>query len=245
MENALRDVSNGELGLREAARGYGISPTTLKRRLDGKNKIATGSRKHDGRPPVFSMEMENELATHVLKMEEMMFGFTRKEVRQLAFQLAERNAIEHVFRRSSGMAGKDWLRRFLKRHLEISISDPQQTTIDRAKAFNRQNVGHFFNLLEEVMDRNQFDATTVYNMDETAITTVQNNPMKILAKKGKRHIGRMSSAERGCLTTVACCFGAAGQYIPPYFLFKCRNKSEHSFAISSTRWKTTRSSTQF
>ena len=210
MADAISQVRSGELGLREAARVYSLPTTTLKRRLDGGNKIATGSTKKDGRPTVLPDQLEEELAKHILTMEERLFGFTRQAVRKLAFQLAEKNNIHHDFNKTNGMAGKDWLKRFLKRHPEISVRDPQQTTIDRLKSFNRENVDKFFYLLEGLLDSHGFDATTVFNMDETGISTVQQSTTKILGKKGKRQIGCFSSAERGCTTTVVCCFSASG-----------------------------------
>ena len=57
-------------------------------------------------------------------------------------------------------------------------------------------------------------------MNETGVSTVPNSTTKILVKKGKKIIGCLSSAERGSNTTVVCCLSAAGQFIPPYFLFK-------------------------
>ena len=213
-------VRSGEMGLREAGRHYGIPVTTLKRRLEGGNKIAVDTKKQNGRPPVLPSSLEDELAQHILQMEQMFFGFTRKDVRKLAFQLAERNSIPHDFNVSMGMAGKDWLNRFLKRHSQICVREPQQTSLDRATGFNPEQVSRFFDILEELYDSNGFDGTRVFNMDETGISTVQQNTTKILGQKGKKQIGCLSSAERGSNTTIACCFSASGQYVPPLILFK-------------------------
>ncbi|XP_047135156.1 uncharacterized protein LOC124812472 [Hydra vulgaris] len=55
-------------------------------------------------------------------------------------------------------------------------------------------------------------------MDETGITTVQ-TPDHIVARKGFKQIGRVTSAERGNLVTVAVAVSASGNSIPPFFIF--------------------------
>ncbi|XP_066585179.1 uncharacterized protein [Prorops nasuta] len=58
----------------------------------------------------------------------------------------------------------------------------------------------------------------IWNVDETGLTTVQ-KPRKIVAKKGVKQIGAMTSAERGELVTVEMAVNAAGNSIPPMFIF--------------------------
>ncbi|KAL1251473.1 hypothetical protein QQF64_019269 [Cirrhinus molitorella] len=55
-------------------------------------------------------------------------------------------------------------------------------------------------------------------MDETGITTVQ-KPEKILARRGQKQVGAVTSGERGTLVTVACAVNALGNAIPPHFVF--------------------------
>ena len=42
---------------------------------------------------------------------------------------------------------------------------------------------------------------------------------KVLAPKGQKQIGRLTSAERGQTITVVAAIGASGSYIPPMFIF--------------------------
>ncbi|GAA6089982.1 histone-lysine N-methyltransferase PRDM9-like isoform X1 [Tachysurus ichikawai] len=58
----------------------------------------------------------------------------------------------------------------------------------------------------------------IWNMDETGITTVQ-NPENIVARKGVKQVGAVTSAEQGTLITVACAVNALGNSIPPMFIF--------------------------
>lgn len=117
------------------------------------------------------------------------------------------------------MAGKDWFYGFKKRHPNISLRKPESTSINRITAFNETEVKIFFNNLESLQKKYQFDANRIYNVDETEISNVQRNS-KILAPKGQKQVGMATSGERGTTTTVVCAFGASGKYIPPFFIFR-------------------------
>ena len=75
------------------------------------------------------------------------------------------------------------------------------------------------------MERYDFDATRIFNVDEAGISTVH-KPPKVIAKKGARQVGATTSGERGVNTTVVCCCNAAGTYIPPMILFKRKRMVE-------------------
>jgi len=58
----------------------------------------------------------------------------------------------------------------------------------------------------------------IYNVDETALTTVQ-KPENILSEKNLKQVGLQTSAERGTLTTLVGCINAQGGSIPPFMVF--------------------------
>ena len=137
-----------------------------------------------------------------------MFGVGIAEVRRLALQLAESNAMPRRFQNQ--MAGKDWVRGFLERNPQLSIRTPEATPAARARGFNKQAVGKLFDVLEKIFEEHPFSPT---NVDETGMPTVQNKPSKMLALKGRRHVGAITSAERGQLVTIEICMSAIGSYI--------------------------------
>jgi len=63
-------------------------------------------------------------------------------------------------------------------------------------------------------------------MDETGITTVQ-TPNKIVARRGVKQIGRIVSAERGALVSMAIAISATGQAIPPFLIFPRVKYKDH------------------
>ncbi|KAK7092313.1 hypothetical protein V1264_008076 [Littorina saxatilis] len=150
----------------------------------------------------------------------------------MAYQIAEMNRINHAFNKEKKTAGKDWYRLFMRRHPEISLRQPEATSFARAEGFNREAVNRYFNLLEELVDDNSLHASRIFNMDETGISTVQKKCQKVLAQKGKHQIGSMSSGERGVNTTIVVCASAAGNYVPPFVIFK-RKRMPPSLAEGS------------
>lgn len=71
---------------------------------------------------------------------------------------------------------------FLKKNTEAY-------SLARANAFNKHTVQSFFTNLKLVMERHECfgNGCRVYNLDETASTTVQ-KPQKVLAPKGRQNI---------------------------------------------------------
>ncbi|XP_018577885.1 jerky protein-like [Anoplophora glabripennis] len=61
------------------------------------------------------------------------------------------------------------------------------------------------------------DPENMFNVDDSGYTTVH-KPGKVIAKKGKKYVGSLTSAEKGKTITVVCCVSAVGQYIPPMFV---------------------------
>ncbi|KAK6186097.1 hypothetical protein SNE40_008200 [Patella caerulea] len=123
---------------------------------------------------VFTDEQENQLATYLQHAASIYFGLSPREVRMLAYECAKPfNLLMPVFSA------------FLKRHPQLAIHFPEATSLSQASALNKSNVSVFFGKLGEVMGRNKFDCTRIWNVDETAITTVV-QPNKVVASTGTK-----------------------------------------------------------
>lgn len=119
-------------------------------------------------------------------MDKLFFGLSYLELRSLAFQYAEFNKIPNNFNKQNCLAGKDW---FLKRHPQLTLRTRENTSAARASDFNKVCVDTFFTLLAELQEKYAFSASRTYNCDETGITTVLNNPTKIISVKDKKQVG--------------------------------------------------------
>jgi hypothetical protein len=217
LKDALEAVLSGT-GLKTAARQYGIPAKTLRRHRDGKVS-QPGIVKLGNVSTVFKPEYELQLVEHIKMMENSLFGLTTVEVRRLAYDLAVRLRIEnHPF--TAKCAGKDWLKGFMHRHPDLSIRVPEATSVSRAVGFNRPQVEHFFQVFKEVLDTTHVDGLKIWNMDETGISNVGlHKPVNIVATKGAKTVGKVTSGERGQTVTVICAMNAARTFVPPAFIF--------------------------
>ena len=197
---------------------FGIPRSTLERRVKDRNKIAVGVKKMMGNmTSVLPEEIEDSLAEYILKMEAMLMGLGTEDVRRLARELAERNNVNHPF--PTEMAGLTWFQGFMRRYPRLSIRIPENTSHARAKAFNATNVAEFFSLYKGLLEKYSFSPNRIYNVDEKGVSTVHNNPPKILSLKGKKQVGCIASGERGVNTTLVLCGNALGTMVPPLFVF--------------------------
>ncbi|KAK6993607.1 tigger transposable element-derived protein 6 [Biomphalaria glabrata] len=144
---------------------------------------------------VLPAELENELVSHINQLEGMLFGLTRNDIRCLAYQIAEKNGLSHRFNKTEGMAGKDWFRDFKKRH-NLSLRQPEATSLARSTGLNKIAVNRFFDKLESIITENKLDALRIFNTDETALSTVQKKQQKVVSLTGRHQVGKLTSAER-------------------------------------------------
>jgi hypothetical protein len=136
-----------------------------------------------------------------------------KSTRNYNFQLRYINRVNQC--NETKLAGWHWLHSFLKRN-NLSLRSPSAA---RAQGFNREAVGSFFDILKSLQEKHNFPPSRIFNVDETGITTVQSRPSKIIAARGRKQVGPLTSAERGELTTVVICMSASGIFVPPMLIF--------------------------
>ena len=214
---AVQAVSSNGMPLLRASKFYNIPVRTLGRHCKGQMTVP-GSTVLGPYKTTLSATMEGELYNHIKFMEKSLYGLTAIDVRKLAFEIAEAAECNHPFSKENKMVGKDWLSGFLKRHQDLSIRSPQATNLSRAVAFNREKVKQFFTLYGDLLSDHGYTPSRIWNMDETGVSTVQ-KPGKIVATKGARLVGKVTSGERGQTVTAICGMNAAGMYIPPMFIF--------------------------
>ena len=111
------------------------------------------------------------------------------------------------------------MRDFLKRNSILSLRKPEATSAARAMGFNKVVVGNFQTLLEETIEKYRLTPDRIYNVDEMGCSTVAKHVSKIVATKGKKQVGIVTSAERGENVTIELCASAPGTYLPPLFVF--------------------------
>ena len=176
---------------------------------------------------IFTPADEDELADYLLLASKHHHGLTKRGTRELAYEYATKNnrALPPSWTINK-IAGVDWMYGFMQRHKGLSIRTPEATSLSRATSFNRTNVGRFYDNLETVINRHQFQPDAIYNVDETGLTTVH-KPPKVVAGKGEKQVGQVTSAERGVLVTMCGAVNALGNAIPPFLIFPRVNFKDH------------------
>jgi hypothetical protein len=210
------------LNVKKASLQFDIPRATLTRHL---KQQVSGDCKLGRYKPVFNSDMEKELSNHIIDMQERFYGLMPNDVRKLAFEFAEKLHIPHTFDSNAKMAGEDWMGCFLKRHPELAIRKPEPTSIGRAVGFNKPQVDIFYENLRTLIEKNNPTAHKIWNVDESGLTTVH-TPRKIIAKKGAKQVGKMTSGEKGKTVTTVCCMNAGGTYIPPILIFPRKNMAQ-------------------
>ncbi|XP_046988788.1 MFS-type transporter clz9-like [Schistocerca americana] len=94
------------------------------------------------------------------------------------------------------------------------------TSLQRAAGVSKEQVDQFFDKLSELMEKYKFNAYKIFNADETGVTSVHTNRLKVMSVKGKKQVGQLISGERGMNVTILLSVNAAGNvFISPLFVF--------------------------
>ncbi|XP_072378026.1 uncharacterized protein [Diabrotica undecimpunctata] len=152
-------------------------------------------------------------------MTKLHHGLNLKGARQLAYDLAiaKRKKIPTSWEENK-MAGKFWFTSFMKRSSELSLRSAEATSLARAMGFNRSVVANFFSNLKKIYEKYALTPSQVYNVDETALTIVQDTG-RVIAKKGEKQEVHIVSNEGGTLVTMCNAINAIGNSIPPFLVF--------------------------
>ncbi|KAJ8881974.1 hypothetical protein PR048_018462 [Dryococelus australis] len=131
--------------VRTAAARWNIPRRTLR------NHQSSGSTTRKlGRSSYMTPAQETDLCNRIIRLAEVGMPMTGKVIRRSRYTFCEQRNIANPFDKSSGLAGRKWLKRFLKRHPEISQRKAQSMNPGRSANFNKFIVGDYFDKLKAV-----------------------------------------------------------------------------------------------
>lgn len=213
--NAVSAVGNG-VSQREASRQFKVPRRTLKRYLEEGVSV-----KRLGRPSLLTIQQENDFVRRIKRYAQVGLPLTPKLVRHQMFKYCQINKIPNNFNQEKQVAGKDWLRLFLRRNPDLSTRRAQNLNPARAQKLNRAIVSDYFEKINELMttlnlkDKPQ----NVYNMDEKGCRLTIHHQQRVLAERGVKRVHMVAPEHAENVTVVACC-NAIGNAIPPMIIFK-------------------------
>ncbi|XP_065665598.1 uncharacterized protein LOC136087021 [Hydra vulgaris] len=116
--------------------------------------------------------------------------------------------------------GKDWIIFLKKRHVDkLQLRKPEILTFSRAKSLTREVVDKFFTILSDVIHNNNIVPSSIYNFDETGLST--NHLMKrVFVHPKSKDAYELAGSSGKVMYSVLFCVSADGRYLPPFVVFK-------------------------
>lgn len=216
MENAIKMVNRGILSTYAAAARYNIPRRTLR------NHLKTGSTTRKlGRSTILTTEQEAGLVGRIIRLSDVGMPMTPKMLRVQAFSFCKINKIPNTFNDGKNVAGKKWLRLFLKRHPELARRKAQLMNPARAQKLNKVIVNDHFSKYKSVLDRLGIEnkPESIYNIDEKNCRISLHHQQDVLTAKGRKRVHQIANEHAESVTVVGC-GNAIGSAIPPMILFK-------------------------
>jgi len=153
---------------------------------------------------VLTAEEEKTLVMYAKKCSDHYYGLSINEFKELAYEFAKQRKVKYPSNWDDHkMCGRDWYYGFMRRHKELTLRTPEQTSLNRVKSFSKKNVQLFFRNLDAVLSEHPYQAANIWNMDETGFSTVPTKIGKVISVRGARKVGQISSQERGSVVTMA------------------------------------------
>ncbi|XP_034945045.1 uncharacterized protein [Chelonus insularis] len=208
MKNAIIDVTSGKCGFKKASQVYGVPKSTLEYRIKiyrNEKDLEVAARKGLGRfKSVFSLENEKLIIEYIKLLEQRLFSLSHRDIRSLAYEMADKYNLQNNFNEETKLAGKDWLHNFLNRHNDLCL--------------DKKPLLDFYDILERLIDQNSITASRIYNVGEVSITTAATRQSQILTTKNTKQIRNFNLVDEEQVTTILC-FSSTGYYVPPLFIF--------------------------
>jgi len=212
LAKAVADVENGILSIRDSAAKYGVSKSTIGRKLH---------HKHDGpvgHPTIFSPEEESAIVKHVTTVADWGFPMSLLELRLLG-KLYLQRAGRTVACFPNNTPGKDWAARFVSRHSALLTRRVCQNIKVTRSQVSADVVNKYFDNLTSTLSG--VPAENIANYDETNLS---DNPgaVKCLFRRGTRYPERVMNSTKTS-TSVMFTGTASGALLPTYVVYKAEN----------------------
>lgn len=137
--------------------------------------------------------------------------------------MATQIAVKRGKKVPEGGLSEMWWRSLLKHHPEISLRKSQNFGMVRTTLITRQTIEAYYRHLLETLHDNSIGNLLdkphlIFNADESGFEFDAINKI-VAAAKGARHMLRISKGQHEKVTVLTC-VSAAGNSIPPMFIFK-------------------------
>lgn len=213
--------------IRQAARLYNVSDTTVAGRLRGRLPPSTAQMANRKLTPA----QERSLVQWILSMDERGMAPTIDYTRRMAdLLLSERTG-------STETVGACWVRRFVERYDELTAKYSRRYDYQRAKCEDPSVIQQWFQRVAEAVEKYGIVADDIYNFDETGFQMGVARTAKVLTRSDRR--GRPMVAQPGNRewVTVIEAVNCTGWALPAKIIFQGKIHQEAWYQCSiPTDW---------
>lgn len=210
MLKAIMDVDQG-ISQRMAAKKYGVSQTTLRRRYHGIVK----SPGKIGRKTALLRNEEFAIANNLASLGDFGLAFDSHELCTFIKYYLDKCG-RHIKEFKENLPGKDWVHGFLKRHKKLLSSRICQNISRKRAAVTEQEVVAYFERLEKSL--RGVPPQNIINYDETNITDDPKGKQQIF-RCGIKHAERIMNTTKSS-TSIMFAITATGENLSPYIVYK-------------------------
>ena len=213
MQIAIQCIKSGQRSIRNASRFFSIPSSSIRDWMSRKTK----SKRH-GHDPYLTLIEEEELKVWCFKMQEMAFSVTLPILKNTVRDIVQCFPRKHPFK--DDLPGQSWWECFKSRHPDVVLRLGEGLEMKRCIGLNHKSCSNFYSGLTTVITSHGYEASHIWNMDETGVQAAgKNSTLKVVAKKGSKNVNMLAGNNKKWLTIIVC-ISVHGTYIPPYYIFK-------------------------
>lgn len=216
LSQAITDVRNGTMSIRQAERNYNVPHSTLINKLKGK----TPEKRKMGPPTILTEEEEEILVRWIFASANKGFPLNKGLLCETVKDIIDSDGRPNPFK--DGLPGYKWFNAFLKRHPQVCQRHAE--TINTARAsVSEDSIREWHKEIkkylvsenaEDILD----DPTRILNSDESGFAT---NPKTglVLGPRGMKNFYEIfSGSDKECITALFT-ISADGEIYPPMIVY--------------------------
>lgn len=218
LQIALTDIRRNKLSVRQAEEKYGISKSTLNRKINNKHL------QKYGRPPVFSATEEAHISKCLSLAAKWGYPLTKRDLKEVIKKTLDGKGVTEK-RFINNKPGKKWLKAFLARQQDL-LKTRLSHNIKRARAgITPEVITEYFNELKESLK--DIPPESIINYDET---NMQDDPgkKKIIVHRHCKNPEQIKDTSKAGFS-VMFAGSASGSTLPVYVVYKSATNLYHSW----------------
>jgi hypothetical protein len=233
VQQAISALENKEFNsIREAARFFQVTPSTMSRRLRGSVSQAQRQETHQH----LTNAEENTLIRWIKQCSKGGLHITQPELINLAEHIRSAR-VTHASNRSPSVPkllkfNRKWLVRFRDRHPEIASAFIPQLQRARKDGAAYEHVKRWFDAVAALMEGYEYELKDIWNMDESGFGIGEQQAVKVLYTIDQYQEYMVTGGKQEWVTDIEC-ISAAGEALAPLLIFRG--------ADMNTRWINERS----